>query len=122
MVFEPTLNGLPTTPQPGAVARLERPDELVRVLALQQTDPGRFEAKVTDTSLVGAYDISAELQLRTRSGCSTSRFRQLTGAILPYPDKKDFFPKDPARLKKRLKLPQADKENLSSVPSNIPPR
>jgi len=82
-LFEPRLHGLPVSALPGARVRLERPDGEVSTIPLAETAPGSYRVAIEDTSLVGAYDISAELGFRVERGCRTTRFRQLTGVILP---------------------------------------
>ncbi|MEZ4600111.1 MAG: M64 family metallopeptidase [Syntrophotaleaceae bacterium] len=89
-LFEPRLHGLPVSALPGARLRLERPDGEVSTLPLTETAPGSYRAEIEDTFLVGAYDISALFGFRVEKGCRSTRFRQLTGVILPGGERDEF--------------------------------
>ncbi|HUP20801.1 MAG TPA: M64 family metallopeptidase [Gemmatimonadota bacterium] len=81
-LLEPRLYGRPVAPLPGGLLHVERPDGEVLDLPIRRTAAGQYAVRIEDTSLVGAYSLSTELGFRIE-GCRTSRFRQLTGVILP---------------------------------------
>jgi hypothetical protein len=88
IILEPTLFGLPVELDTPVLARITRPDAVVRTVTLSRDEYGAYRATFADTGLVGPYLIQADVSATTPAGYRVTRFRQMTGLIF-LPDVSD---------------------------------
>jgi hypothetical protein len=91
--LEPMVYGTPIEVDGLPVARVERPDGIVRMVELEPNAYGQYAATYTDTPLPGPYQVTSQVDVTTPRGDRVTRYRQMTGIIF-YPGRE---PQRPAR-------------------------
>jgi hypothetical protein len=81
IVAEPTLYGAPVKLATDPVARLTRPDGVVRLVPLIRNEYGAYVGTVTDTGLTGVYDVDVEAVAVSPAGITLKRFLRLQTTV-----------------------------------------
>ncbi len=80
--LEPTLFGRPVTLDDPVAVTVTRPDGVTRAMTLAPDGHGTYRATYTDTPLVGAYRVEAEVAASSPAGFRVTRYRTMTGLVL----------------------------------------
>jgi hypothetical protein len=72
---------LPVNINEPLVVEVQKPNGVKKFITLDRNEEGTYSGIFTDTSLRGAYIITANVSARTPQGHYITRFRQMTGII-----------------------------------------
>lgn len=81
IVAEPTLYGAPVKLASDPVARVTRPDGVVRLVPLTRNASGAYVGTATDTGLTGVYEVDVEGVAVSPAGITLRRFLRLQASF-----------------------------------------